>query len=123
VVFGFTTQPNDNAQNYSYDFTTGRLADLATHHDANLGTLEFNRVYYIRIISRTADGATGISPESVFIPIPGTHTDLNATSSGAASALATIGRAIMSDAFILVLLIMVIVVMLYLIIKRRAETR
>ncbi len=123
VVFGFTSQPIDNLSNYSYDFTTGRLADLNAHHEANLGQLELNRPYYIRIISRAENGATDITSETTYIPVPGKSADIviNQTN-GSASAFATLIGFFTSGWFFLILLLLVILILVMIIVtKRRAS--
>jgi hypothetical protein len=120
VVFGFNSQPADDQAVYSYDFTTGRLADLSPRHVVSLGQLEFNRVYYIRIISRTPDGATDVTSEMTFIPVPGQQSDLvvNQTE-GSASALTTLGNLLTSGWLLLIVLLIAIAILLSLIFNKR----
>jgi preprotein translocase subunit SecG len=118
VVFGFTSQPGDNQQQYKYDFTTGRLGDLNAHHDVNLGQLEINRVYYIRLISRATDGASDITSEMTYIPVPSVQANQTQVN-GSASVLSTLGNFLMSSWFILVVLILAIVILIALILSKR----
>ena len=123
VVFGFTSQPADGLSSYSYDFTTGPLLDLNVHHEANLGQLELNRPYHIRIISRTPEGATDITSEITYIPVPGKAADITVSQpNGSASAFTTLGGLFNSAWFLFTLLLLAIVILIAVILtKRRAE--
>jgi hypothetical protein len=119
VVFGFTSQPADNLSSYNYDFTTGQLADLSAHHEVNLGQLENNRAYFVRLISRAQDG-TDITSEMTYIPVPGKAADIVVGANGSANILATLGSIGTVGWFLFALLVLVILALIVAIsIKRR----
>ena len=122
VVFGYSSQsrgPDLDRIILNYDFTTGQLSDTGTRHEANLGALDLNRTYYLRVISR-ADNQTDISREIVFIPMTTQEGKIiiNQTE-GAASAIGVMGNFLTSGGFLFFLLLIVIGLIIYLIILNR----
>jgi hypothetical protein len=123
VVFGLTSQPVDNLQSYSYDFTTGQLPEFNAHHEVNLGKLELNRAYYIRIVSR-AGQASDVTSEIVYIPVPGKNiVPTLGEQTTSASAFATIGFFSLRSIIIALLLIIIIGSIVYIITKRKEMAR
>ncbi len=126
VVFGYSSQsrgPDLDRTILNYDFTTGQLSSLDTRHEANLGMLDLNRTYYLRVISR-ADNQTDISREIIFIPMTTQEGKIIVNQSeGAASASAALGNFLTSGGFLFFLLLIVIGLIVYLImISRRPVT-
>jgi hypothetical protein len=122
VVFGLTSQPNDTLNQYSYDFTTGVLADISAHHEVNLGKLELNRPYYIRIISRAGNSGSHVTSEITYIPVPGKSIVPEVSMPTATASIGSILAGLFSGrGLLLLLLIIVIIVALALITRRRNE--
>lgn len=122
VVFGYSSQsrgPDLDRTILNYDFTTGKLPTSDTRHEANLGTLDLNRTYYLRVISR-ADNQTDISREIVFIPMTTQEGKIIVNQSeGAASAAGTLANFLSSGGFLFLLLLVVIALITYLIVLSR----
>lgn len=125
VVFGYSSQSRGQDLDrtiLNYDFTTGEINDLSTRHEANLGALDLNRGYYLRVISRV-DGQTDISREIVFVPMTtqGGQITINQTN-GAASAFGVMGSFLTGGGFLFFMLLVVIGLIVYLIILNRRPT-
>ena len=122
VVFGLTSQPNDTLNQYSYDFTTGVLADISAHHEVNLGKLELNRPYYIRIISRAGNSGSHVTSEMTYIPVPGKNIVPDVALPTASASISDIFAGLISARGLLLLfLILIIVVSFALIVRRRSK--
>ncbi len=122
VVFGYSSQSRGadlDRTILNYDFTTGEVPGYTTRHEANLGKLDLNRTYYLRVISR-ADNQTSISREIVFIPMTTQEGQIIINQSeGAASAAGTLSNFVVSGGFLFFLLLIVIGLIIYLILISR----
>jgi hypothetical protein len=125
VVFGYSSQSRGadlDRTILNYDFTTGEVPGYTTRHEANLGKLDLNRTYYLRVISR-ADNQTSISREIVFIPMTTQEGQIIINQSeGAASAVGTLSNFVVSGGFLFFLLLIVIGLIIYLIVISRRPT-
>lgn len=118
VVFGLTSQPVDGLARYSYDFTTGGIGPRSAHHEANLGKLELNRAYYLRIISQS-ENASDVSSEIAYIPVPGKHVTPDSPTTLASAS--TVFGVITLRGLILLGLTLILIVLVYVAAKRRAS--
>ena len=67
VIYGTASQA-DRTRNFSYANATPNNRELVTDHKTNLGKLEINIVYYLRVVSKT-DLQTVVSQEIGFIQL------------------------------------------------------
>lgn len=125
VVFGTSSYPENAAQIWNYDFTSGEQ-EATTRHEINLGQLQQQRTYYLRVISRLGSQME-VTRELAFVPFAVSQTPVMISQNqevgpgsyltGAASVFSTAGLVTLREYAILFLLLVVIALLVYLILR------